>query len=202
VSARASLAASSAALGDCLAGGGVAVFPTDTVYGLCCDPENAAAVERLYALKGRRPDKPAALLCFSLVTALSLLPDAGERTLAAIGALLPGPVTVLLANPRRRFPLAGGDLLGLRVIDVGLSLEVPVLQSSANHAGGPDPRRLADVPRAIRDGADLALDGGELPGTPSTVLDLSHFEADGAWSVLRSGSLAASEIERVLGDAV
>jgi L-threonylcarbamoyladenylate synthase len=202
VSAARSLAASSEALRDCVARGGVAVFPTDTVYGLCCDPENPLAVGQVYALKGRAADKPAALLCFSLAAALSLLDQAGERTRAAISALLPGPLTVLLANPQRRFPLAGGQLLGLRVIDNGLSLATPVLQSSANHAGGRDARRLADVPATIRDRADLVIDGGELPGVPSTVLDLSTLEDGGGWRILRPGAFAAADIARVLDEVV
>jgi L-threonylcarbamoyladenylate synthase len=202
VNARPSLAASSEALRECIVGGGVALFPTDTVYGLCCDPESAAAVARLYALKGRPADKPAALLCFSLATALALLPEVGARTRAVLGALLPGPVTVLLANPLRRFPLAGGDLLGLRVIDIGLSLATPVLQSSANHSGGRDARRLQDVARAIRDGADLVLDGGTLAGTPSTVVDLSTVEHGGRWRVLRPGAFSEADIARALDDPV
>jgi L-threonylcarbamoyladenylate synthase len=198
VSGERSLSGDSAALRECVAGGGVAVFPTDTVYGLCCDPGSAAAIDRLYALKGRDQRKPAAVLCFSLEVALATLPGVGERTLAAIRALAPGPVTLLLANPLRRFPLTGGELLGLRVIDVGLSLQMPVLQSSANRAGGRDARRLEDVPRAIRDGADLVLDGGELPGVPSTVVDLSALEADGSWQIVRPGALSDAAVAAAL----
>ncbi len=192
----------SRALAACVADGGVAVFPADTVYGLCCDPQSAPAVDRLYALKGRAPTKPAALLCFSLAAALAILPDIGAPTRAALDALLPGPVTVLLADPHRRFPLAGGELLGVRVIDSGLSLAGPVLQSSANAAGGDDARRLQDVPRAIRDGADLVIDGGELPGTPSTVIDLSSLERDGSWRIVRHGAVAEAAIARALRSAV
>jgi L-threonylcarbamoyladenylate synthase len=187
------------ALGECIASGGVAVFPTDTVYGLCCDPENSAAVDRLYALKGRPPDKPAALLCFSLETAVSLLPELGERTLNALRELLPGPVTVLLENPDRRFPLTGGELLGLRVIDVGLRIDRPVLQSSANVSGGGESPRLVDVPVEIRTRADLVIDGGVLPGVPSTVVDLSRLEVDGGWRIVRQGALAEDTLEAALG---
>lgn len=185
-------------LRECVSGGGVAVFPTDTVYGLCCDPEDAAAVARLYDLKGRAPDKPAALLCFSSQVALALLEESGARTQSALRALLPGPVTLLLANPERRFPLCGGELLGLRVIDIGLSLPFPVLQSSANHAGGPDPRRLEDVPPAIRAGADLVIDGGALPGLPSTVIDISALEMAGSWRIVRSGALSDDAVTAAL----
>jgi L-threonylcarbamoyladenylate synthase len=187
-----------------VAAGGVAVFPADTVYGLACDPGSAAAVERLYALKGRAPDKPAAVMFFDRAAALAALPELDARTRAAAEGLLPGGVTLLLPNPRERWPLACGPdpgTLGLRVPDVPLlgAVRVPVLQSSANRSGGADARRLADVPAALCEGADLVLDGGELPGTPSTVIDLRGYAADGTWAVLREGAVAAEAIATVLG---
>ena len=193
-----------AAFARTIAAGGVAVFPADTVYGLACDPESPAAVARLYALKGRAPDKPAAVMFFSLGAALAVLPEPGPRLRAALAGLLPGGVTLLLPNPHGRFPLACGPdpaTLGLRVPDLPALADVaaPVLQSSANHAGGPDARRLADVPGAIRAGADLVLDGGDLPGTPSTVIDLRAYEADGAWSVVREGAANLDAVATVLG---
>ncbi len=187
----------------CIADGGVAVFPADTVYGLASDPENRAAVERLYRLKGRTPDKPSAVMFFDLEVALDALPELGERTREAMGRLLPGAVTLLVPNPASRFPLAGGgetSTLGLRVPDVSAlaSVRRPVLQSSANQAGGSDPRRLEDVPREIRAAADLVLDGGKLPGTPSTVVDLRHFETDGSWLVVRRGAVGEEELGQAL----
>ncbi len=181
----------------CIAAGGVAVFPADTVYGLACDPDNADAVERLYALKGRPTGKPSAVMFFDAALAVAALPEVGERTRELMARLLPGAVTLVLPNPRGRYPLAGGEALGLRVPDVPLLRGVgrPVLQSSANAAGAPDARRLEDVPEAIREGADLVIDAGELPGTPSTVVDLRRFEADGTWSVVREGAVAESTIE-------
>jgi L-threonylcarbamoyladenylate synthase len=181
-----------------VARGGVAVFAADTVYGLCADAQNAAAVERLLQLKRRAPGKPVALAFFSLEPALAALPELGERTRAALRALLPGPLTLLVPNPARRFPLAGGELLGVRVIDVGLELDRPVVQTSANLAGRPEPRTLAQVPAQIRDGADLVLDRGELPGTPSTVVDLGALETTGRWRILREGACTRAEIERAL----
>ena len=174
----------------CIAAGGVAVFPADTVYGLACDPENAGAVERLYALKGRPPAKPAAVMFFDKAQALAGLPP---RTHALLDQLLPGGLTALLPNPERRFPLACGPdpgTLGIRLPDLPvLAGAPPVLQSSANLAGGPEARRLQDIPQAVRDGADLVLDGGELPGTPSTVVDLRDYERAGAWTVVRLGAV-------------
>lgn len=182
----------------------VVVFPADTVYGLACAPDSAEAVERLYAIKGRRPDKPAAVMFFDRARALDALPELGERTRAAVERLTPGGVTLLLPNPQRRFPLACGpdpETLGLRIPDVPLlrGVAVPVLQSSANPSGGADARRLADVPQPLRDQADLVIDGGELPGTPSTVVDLRRYEADGTWSVLRSGAVAPEAVATLLG---
>lgn len=190
-----------------MAVGGVAVFPADTVYGLACEPEAKEAVRRLAALKRRRPDKPSAVMFFDLALAFEALPELGSRTRTALERLLPGALTVLLANPAGRFPLACGPdpgTLGLRVprLEGPLAplrrVRWPVLQSSANLAGAPDPRRLEHVPAPIRAGADLLLDGGELPGTPSTVLDLRCFEADGDWSVARVGAVSPAELERAL----
>src|SRR3954462_2799291 len=182
----------------CISVGGVAVFPADTVYGLACEPDNREAVTQLYFLKRRRPDKPAAVMFFDVELALAALPELGERTRGALRALLPGAVTLLLPNPAGRFPLAGGEALGLRVPDGPLrGVRWPVLQSSANRSGGPDPRRLGDVPRLIRDSADLVLDAGELPGTPSTVIDLRDYER-GSWSIVREGAVARDAIEAAL----
>ncbi|MBV8431793.1 MAG: Sua5/YciO/YrdC/YwlC family protein [Solirubrobacterales bacterium] len=188
----------------CMAVGGVAVFPSDTVYGLACDPQNRVAVDRLYALKGRRPDKPAAVMFFDLKVALEALPELGPRTREAMRALMPGGVTLVLPNPSRRFPLACADdpsTLGVRVPAVPdlAGVRWPVLQSSANLAGGSDARRLEDVPETIRRRADLVIDGGELPGTASTVVDLRRYDEDGSWRILRPGAVGEEELQRALG---
>jgi tRNA threonylcarbamoyl adenosine modification protein (Sua5/YciO/YrdC/YwlC family) len=188
----------------CMAVGGVAVFPSDTVYGLACDPANRVAVERLYMLKRRPLEKPSAVMFFNLAYALSALPELGKRTRQGMKELLPGGVTLLLPNPAGRFPLAcGADprTLGVRVPKAERLAGVrwPVLQSSANRAGGADPRRLDDVPEEIREAADLVIDGGELPGTASTVIDLRHFEADGSWAVVRRGAEGEDELQAALG---
>jgi L-threonylcarbamoyladenylate synthase len=190
-----------------MAVGGVAVFPSDTVYGLACDPQNRLAVERLYRLKRRSLTKPSAVMFFDLKPALSALPELGARTRSALARLLPGPVTVLLPNPGGRFPLACGDdldTLGVRVPMVPALREVrwPVLQSSANLAGGAEARRLDEVPELIRRQADLLVDGGELPGTASTVVDLRSYEDDGAWQVVREGALPAEALRAALAGQV
>jgi L-threonylcarbamoyladenylate synthase len=196
-------AADAATFERCMAVGGVAVFPADTVYGLACDPASKQAVQRLYLLKGRRPDKPTAVMFFDAELALAALPELGPRSRAGLRRLLPGPVTALLPNPAHRFALACGndpDTLGLRVPALAALATVrwPVLQSSANRAGGPDPRRLADVPEQIRTAADLVLDGGELPGTSSTVVDLRGYETAGTWAVVRAGALSEEAVAAAL----
>lgn len=183
--------------------GGVAVFPADTVYGLACDVHNRVAVERLYRLKRRPLDKPSAVMFFDRDLALDALPELGERTRAALMRLLPGPVSVLLPNPERRFPLACGEdqsTFGLRVPAVPSLAGVawPVLQSSANLAGGPDARVLSDVPDALRRSADLVIDGGELPGTPSTVIDLRALETTGEWEIVRQGAMTREDVAAAL----
>ena len=188
---------------ECIAAGGVAVFPADTVYGLACDPTSREAIARLYALKGRPADKPAAVMFFSLERALDGLPELGPRTRRAIEALLPGAVTLLLPNPLARYPLACGHdpwTLGLRVPTPGVlaGVTVPVMQSSANRSGGADPRSLDEVDDAVREGADLVVDGGTLPGTPSTVIDLRAYGSHGTWSVVREGAVAADDVAAAL----
>lgn len=191
----------------CMAVGGVALFPCDTVYGLATEPGSEEGVRRLYALKGRPPDRPAAVMFFRLELALAALPELGDATRAALERLLPAPLTLLVPNPDRRFPLACGpepERLGLRVPALGEGLEAlssvswPVLQSSANRSGGPDARRLADVPSDIRRRVDLQLDGGELPGTPSTVVDLTRYESSGEFEIVRAGAVTEAQVRAAL----
>jgi L-threonylcarbamoyladenylate synthase len=191
----------------CIAVGGVALFPADTVYGLATEPDTREGVDRLYSIKGRRPDRPAAVMFFNRELALAALPELGPSTRAALERLLPGAITAVLPNPRRRFPLACGpvpDRLGLRVPALTGALEPltavrwPVLQSSANPSGEPDARRLADVDERIRASVDMQLDAGELPGTPSTVIDLSAYEQTGDYRVIRAGAVDAAALREVL----
>jgi L-threonylcarbamoyladenylate synthase len=191
----------------CISVGGVALFPADTVYGLATEPDSRAGVERLYRLKGRAPDKPAAVMFFRLEAALAALPELGERTRVALERLLPAALTLLVPNPARRYPLACGpepERLGLRVPLLEGELEPlgavgwPVLQSSANRSGGPDARRVDDVDERIRAEVDLVLDAGDLPGTPSTVVDLTAYEEDGSWSVIREGAVPREAMVRCL----
>jgi L-threonylcarbamoyladenylate synthase len=194
----------------CISVGGVALFPADTVYGLATEPDSREGVDRLYRLKGRAADTPAAVMFFDLELAIAALPELGPRTSEAVARLLPGALTLLLPNPARRFPLACGragsdqERLGVRVpllegeLAPLAALRWPVLQSSANRTGEPDAARVADVEDELRAGVDLILDGGELPGTPSTVVDLTGYEADGTWEVVREGAMPREAVLRCL----
>jgi L-threonylcarbamoyladenylate synthase len=191
----------------CISAGGLALFPADTVYALGTVPTSAEGVDRLYRLKGRAPDKPAAVMFFQLDSALAALPELGQRTRDAVERLLPGGITLVLPNPARRFPLACGPdpkRVGVRVPLLEGELEPlsvvgwPVLQSSANMSGESDARRVSDVDERVRAGVDVVLDGGELPGTPSTVIDLSKYEDEGAWSVIREGAIPREAVVRSL----
>ena len=196
-----------ARLQECLAGGGVAVFPTDTVYGICCDPDDEQAAQRLYGMKGRSKRRASAVMYFALAPALEALDDMPTSERAALEALLPGPVTLLLANRAGRFGAACREdpaTLGLRVprlperLGALASVARPVMQTSANMSGEPDARALEEVPAQLREGADVVLDGGELPGVPSTVVDLREFDAERRWHVLREGALRAAAVKETL----
>ncbi|MEZ5074493.1 MAG: L-threonylcarbamoyladenylate synthase [Solirubrobacterales bacterium] len=195
-------AAARAALERCVHGGGVAVFPADGLYGLACDPLRAEAIDRIHRIKGRDDGKPSAVMYFAPLAMREILAGLGERGRAAVAALLPGPLTLVLANPERRYPLACRDepeRLGIRLIGGPLAgASCAVFQTSANRSGEPPPSRFADLAREILAGVDLAIDGGELTGLPSTVVDLSAVEAGGGWQVLREGAVSAAELEERL----
>jgi L-threonylcarbamoyladenylate synthase len=190
------------ALERCIGDGGVAVFPADGLYGLACDPLDAAAIARIHALKGRDDGKPSAVMYFSPLAIRELLAALGPRTRDAAAALLPGPVTLVVANPERRYPLACRQdpaRLGVRLIEGPLAGAMcPLFQTSANRSGEPAPSRFGEIPAEIISGADLAIDGGSLTGLPSTVVDLTAYDERGAWTILREGALSRIAVERTL----
>ena len=178
--------------------GDVVLIPTDTVYGIACTPYRPEPVRRLSDLKGRSADQPIALVAGSVDWLLECIPELRGTAAVAARALLPGALTLVLPNPARRFPWLTGarpDTIGVRVPSVlGVAHEVleavgVVAATSANLHGGPDPRALAEVPAEIFDGVAAFVDAGELPGAPSTVLDLTG-EAP---VVLREGAVPASD---------
>ena len=183
------------------------ILPTDTVYGLCATPYLEEAAARVYRLKGRPDGMPTALLCSDVDLLFECVPELRGRVGEQTRALLPGPYTLVLPNPGRRFRwLAGdrGETIGVRVPTAedafaDVLREVGALMAtSANRHHGLDPRRLEDVPREIRDGCAAEIDGGELPGVPSTVIDLTGTEP----KILREGAVPAAEVlERLAAPA-
>ncbi|MCB0874721.1 MAG: Sua5/YciO/YrdC/YwlC family protein [Solirubrobacterales bacterium] len=197
--------AARSALDGCVLAGGVALFPADGLYGLACDPLRADAIARIHGIKGRDDGKPSAVMYFSPLAMRELLTGLGERSRAAVAALLPGPLTLVLANPEHRYPLACRDdpgRIGVRLLDGPLSgASCAIFQTSANRSGEPPPSRFADVDPAIVAAVDLAIDGGELTGMPSTVVDLTGLEAGGGWSVLREGAVSEADLAERLREA-
>jgi len=175
-----------------VAAGRVVLLPTDTVYGLACRPDLEKPVRSLSALKGRSGDQPIALVAASVEALVEHVPElAGQPVLR-------GPYTLVLRNPAQRLPWLTGarpDTIGVRVPDVtGAAAELlarvgAVAATSANLHGAADPRALADVPRGILDAVAATLDARALPGTPSTVVDLTGPEP----RVLREGAVPAAE---------
>jgi L-threonylcarbamoyladenylate synthase len=192
---------------EAIESGGLAIVPTDTVYGLATTPHNEDAVRRLYRAKGRGEQQPTALVVRDLELLLESLPELRGAQEHVVRALLPGPYTVILPNPARRFPwLAGSrpETIGVRIPALaGPARELlgrvgALVATSANLPGGPDPRRLDDVPAQLRAAAAALVDGGELPGTPSTVIDLTGVEP----LVLREGAVSADEALRVVASVL
>lgn len=190
--------AARSALERCVAAGGIAVFPADGLYGLACDPLDAAAIARIHRVKGREEGKPSAVMYLAPLAMRELVEGLGERTREAIGALLPGPLTLVVANPQRRYPLAcreDPERLGVRLIGGPLAGAMcPLFQTSANRSGEPPAASFGEVPQSLIDAVDLAIDGGALAGRPSTVVDLSRFDGTGEWQVLRRGAIDDAEL--------
>jgi L-threonylcarbamoyladenylate synthase len=187
----------------CVADGGVAIFPADGLYGLACDPLDRAAIERIHRIKGRDDGKPSAVMYLSPLAMRELVAGLGPRTREAIGALLPGPVTLVVANRERRYPLAcraDSERLGIRLIAGPLAGAMcPLLQTSANLSGAPAPGSFSAIPAGIVEAVDLVIDGGELTGQPSTVVDLVAYDGAGEWRILREGAFSAAEVAEALG---
>jgi L-threonylcarbamoyladenylate synthase len=179
------------------------ILPTDTVYGLCAFAHRPEPAERLYELKGRDPLQPTALLAHDLDLLLECVPELRGRAAVIARALLPGPYTLILPNPARRFQWITGsnpDAIGVRVPELPPEAESVVaavgcvVATSANLPGEPDPRRLDEVPPEILQNVGAVVDSGELPGTPSTVLDFTTSEP----RVVRDGAASAADaLERV-----
>jgi L-threonylcarbamoyladenylate synthase len=187
--------------------GDLVVLPTDTVYGLVCTPDGDEPTRALSALKGRPPTQPLALLATSVDRLLDVVPELRGGAEQVVRALLPGPYTLVFANPAQRFARLTGErpeTIGVRVPELAgpgavvLDQVGVVAATSANVHGGPDPRRVEDVPVSILAAVAAVIDDGELPGTPSTVLDLTGDEP----RVLREGAVPAAQALAAVADGL
>jgi L-threonylcarbamoyladenylate synthase len=179
------------------------ILPTDTVYGLVASAYTAAATERLYRLKGRDAQQPTALIAADLDLLFECVPELRGRAGVIARALFPGPYTLVLPNPARRYRWITGanpHLIGVRVPELPepseriLAQAGCVVATSANLPGGPAPRRIEEIPAELLERVAAVVDGGELPGVASTVIDFSGADP----RVLRQGAASASDaIERV-----
>jgi L-threonylcarbamoyladenylate synthase len=192
---------------DALRAGLPVILATDTVYGLCASAETAGPTERLYALKGRQADKPSALLAADVETLFACVPELSAAAAAIVRALLPGPYTLILSNPARRYGWLTGsspESIGVRVAALpSVSARVvgavgAVTATSANLAGGPDPRSIDEILPELRERVAAIVDAGPLPGTPSTVLDFTGPEP----RVVREGAAPADEALARAADAL
>jgi L-threonylcarbamoyladenylate synthase len=174
------------------------ILPTDTVYGICADAYRETPAQRLIRLKGRPDGMPIALLAGDLDVILDAVPELRGRAAVLARALLPGPYTLILPNPARRFRWLTGsrpDTIGIRVPELPADSRAivdrvgAVAATSANLHGQRDPARLGDVPEEIWRGASALVDAGQLPGVPSTVVDLTGSEPQ----ILREGAVAARD---------
>ena len=200
------LSANSDGLGvaaEILRRGGLVAFPTDTVYGVGCRAGDPAALDWLFVLKGRPPDRRVAWLLADRAAADELGLEVDARAERLAGRFWPGPLTLVL---RRRTPQPGDATLGVRVPDHPvthrlLSTTGPLATSSANRTGEPEARTVSEVLAAFGDvpggtGLDAVVDGGEAPGgVSSSVVDLSVTPA----RLLREGALSRKQIEGVIG---
>jgi L-threonylcarbamoyladenylate synthase len=155
-----------------LRAGRAVILPTDTVYGLCALPGHE---DVLYELKGRDRSKPVALLAAEVDALVAAVPGLDASVLEPY---LPGPYTLVFGDVGVRVPVLPPAAAEV-VREVGV-----VAATSANLAGGPDPRRVDEIPEEIRARCGAIVDAGELPGVPSTVLDLTS----GELRVLRQGA--------------
>jgi L-threonylcarbamoyladenylate synthase len=174
------------------------VLPADTVYGLCAYAYRAEPARRLRKLKGRDESQPIALVASDLEMLFECVPELRGRAATYARALLPGPLTLILPNPAERYRWLTGsrpDTIGVRVPQLGgparavLDQVGAIAATSANLTGERDPRRLDEVPPEIRAACGAVIDGGELPGTPSTVIDLTGPEP----VVVREGAVPADD---------
>ena len=186
---------------ETLEAGGVVAFPTDTVYGLGAPAFNAASIERLFAIKGRELTKAIAVLIAEPGDLNKVAKEASEPALRLAERFWPGPLTLVLPrHPSLPALLSPNETIGVRVPDHAVARALlaaagPMAVTSANLAGGANPRSAEEVLGQLGGRIELVLDGGQTPGEqPSTVVDLTGVLP----RVLRAGPISEEEIRAAL----
>jgi len=183
---------------DCLRKGGVAILPTDTVYGLAASPEHEDSIRKIYALKRRPQDKNLPIMVsasFDLSQIGIQLTLSAKRLLAS--PFVPGPLTLALGVDRDRAPhwLSGRDEVAIRIPNSEFMLEIlektgPLLVTSANAHGQPTAHCVADIVTGLNGSPDLVVDGGRLSDVPSTLINC-RLEPP---VIERVGAISAAEV--------
>ncbi len=176
-----------------LASGGTALLPTDTVYGLAAALESEVGVDALYRLKDRPRSQPCQVLLLGDAPREAALEALSDHERRAAGALLPGPSTCIVADPAGTYARAAGEAVG----SVGLrapamdgelaGLRLPLVATSANEPGGPDPATVDAVPARLRAAVSEVWDAGRLPGIASAVVDLRPLAEGAPARLVRDG---------------
>ncbi len=186
--------------------GGLVCYPTDTVYGIGAAAGDDAAVRRLFAVKGRSPDKPLPLLLADVSDAARVA-EVTPLAKALACRFWPGALTIVMRKvvSYRSLALAGGDTVALRVPDHGLvrrivrALGEPITGTSANRAGTRALMSAAEVACQMGEMVELIIDGGQSrTGLESTVIDITHDEPE----IVREGAVSRGEVEKALGQVV
>jgi len=179
---------------EVLSAGGVIVYPTDTFYGLGADPKNAAAVRRLFEIKGREMNQPILLLIQNAAEASDWAAEIPPQAKELMEKFWPGPLTIVFRARPQVLPqlTAGTGAIGLRVPGSALTrtllaaVGIALTGTSANISGQAPPRTAYEAAAALEDRVDLVLDGGPTAGgEPSTVVDVSR----GGLQVVRAGAV-------------
>jgi L-threonylcarbamoyladenylate synthase len=178
--------------------GAVALVPTETVYGLVCDWNDAGARDKIYALKRRADSKPLAAFFPDVDSVLKVFGPMPEKAERAARAFCPGPITVV-------YPDGKGSTFGFRVPDHPFVLELlkkfggPLASTSANLSGRPAALSVEDALASIDGAPDFRVDGGKIPAD-SKASTVVVFDDKGAWKIVRPGPISQAQLEAALKD--
>lgn len=186
-----------------LRNGGMAVYPTDTLYGLGADVFDREAVQRVFQLKHRPMNDPLPVAVHSY-DAIKQVGFVDERVRRLFDVFLPGPLTLVIKR-KKVVPdvvTAGLEKIAVRVPRHEMALNLlegfgPLTATSANVHGRSPPTTIEGVRRQLSINKSIVcLDAGELRGMPSTIVDVTEEKP----VLLRSGEIRMDEVKRVIGD--